>query len=241
MPECDIRQHGVFSYKLLERPLVTSPFLRLVRAIVDEIRRVLPTELDAISASSSRPSVSSDCWSRASLLQVLHIIRGKPVLYEQPHSNLLLFFFVERSVDKQAFDQLPFLTNCKPVLEADFRVMSVTGRADYAMAVDLLTEVVGADPITAEADMAHDGCCFVEQLRDLNVNPHVARTEACADSLVLAPIPADMRVTRRVSASANASKDVLNLRPATDDASWLRRIRLPVRVEQDRLQPGAVM
>jgi transposase len=67
------------------------------------------------------------------------------------------------------------LMDAKHCLPVGARLTKVSGSAEREVALDLLAEVPGRHQITVGADKGYDTAGFVEEARELNARPHVAR------------------------------------------------------------------
>jgi transposase len=82
------------------------------------------------------------------------------------------------------------LTENRHGLVVDVRVTQATGRAEREAAVEMLRRKPASRPATLGADRGYDTAGFVQQLRAMNVTPHVAQNDAYRRSAV------DARTTR---------------------------------------------
>ena len=110
-------------------------------------------------------------------------------------------------------------------LAVDGQITKATGTAEREAAVEMLEDVAGDRRVTVGTDKAYDTHGFVEQMREINVTPHVTQNTRGRSSAI------DGRTTRHegyvVSLRCRVSPDRRNLRlvedgggPAKDSLSW---------------------
>jgi transposase len=87
-------------------------------------------------------------------------------------------------------------------LVTDTRLTQATGTAEREAAVDMAEQIVGRDRhrVTVGADKAYDTQDFVEDLRELNVTPHVAQNNRTRSSAI------DGRTTRHAGYAISQRK-----------------------------------
>jgi len=102
---------GLFSYVSLESRVPKGHPLRRVRKIVDDALQSMDGALDAMYASTGRPSIAPERLIRALLLQVLYSVRSERMLVEQLDYNLLFRWFVGLSADEAVWDASTFSKN----------------------------------------------------------------------------------------------------------------------------------
>ena len=82
------------------------------------------------------------------------------------------------------------LTENRNGLIVDARLTQATGRAEREAAVDMLRQKPGSKRVSLGGDKGYDSCDFVEQLRGMNITPHVAQNDTNRHSAI------DERTTR---------------------------------------------
>jgi transposase len=82
------------------------------------------------------------------------------------------------------------LTENRNGLVVDVRVTQATGRAEREAAVEMLESKPASKKVTVGADRGYDTAAFVEELRQMNVTPHVAQNTTNRRSAI------DERTTR---------------------------------------------
>lgn len=90
---------ALFSYVSLEERIPARHPLRKVREIVNDALASLDTEFDRLYSSEGRPSIAPERLVRASLIQILFLVRSERQLMEQMHYNLLFRWFVGLGID----------------------------------------------------------------------------------------------------------------------------------------------
>src|SRR5437762_2043632 len=175
----------LFSYVNLEKRVRSDHPLRAIRGLVNEALVALEREFAALYAPIGRPSIPPEKLLRAMLLQAFYSIRSERQLMERLEFDLLFRWFVGIGVDDAAWDHSVFSKNRERLLEGD-------------IAAKLLAAVL-AQPkddrrtaITLGADKAYDAEDFVNELRSMNVTPHVAQNTTGRSSAV------DAHTTRHV-------------------------------------------
>jgi transposase len=112
-------QDGMFSYVSLGQRVPQDHPLRAVRKLTDTVLRSLNPELDALYASSGRPSIAPEYILRALLLQVFYSVRSERLLVEQIDYNLLFRWFVGLSMDDTVWNHAVFSKNRDRLLTSD--------------------------------------------------------------------------------------------------------------------------
>ena len=107
----DKTQTQVFSYVDLESRIPQSHPIRKIRAIANEVLRVLDSEFDQIYSSGGRPSIPPEHLLRASLLQWLYGVRSEINLMEQVDYNLMFRWFIGMEMDDEVWTPETFSMN----------------------------------------------------------------------------------------------------------------------------------
>lgn len=115
----DVRAERLSSYVIWEARVPASQSLRRIRAIVDQVLKVLWDDLEEMHAKTGRPSISPEKLLRARLLQALHSIRSKRHLMEQIDYNMLFRWSVGLSMDSAVWDAIVFTKNRDWLLARD--------------------------------------------------------------------------------------------------------------------------
>jgi len=115
----DCEQSGMFSYISAERRVPKDHPLRAVRTMADTALKQLSKGLDALYASSGRPSIPPERLLRALLLQVLYTVRSERLLMEQLDYNFLFRWFVGLSIDDPVWDVTVFTKNRDRLLKGE--------------------------------------------------------------------------------------------------------------------------
>jgi transposase len=121
--------HGetAFAYVSCESRVPPDHPLRIIRAIVDEVLKVLSPEFDALYAVTGRSSVPPEKLLRALLLQAFYSVRSERQLMEQLHYNLLFRWFVGLAIDAPVWDVTVFTKNRERLLKGDIAVKFMSG------------------------------------------------------------------------------------------------------------------
>jgi transposase len=112
----DHQQSGMFSYISAERRVPNDHPLRAIRIMVDAALKDSSWRLDAVYASSGRPSIPPEKLLRALLLQVLYTVRSERLLMEQLDYNFLFRWFVGLNIDDPVWDVTVFTKNRERLL-----------------------------------------------------------------------------------------------------------------------------
>ena len=108
MRGADQQQSHVFSYLSPEERVRKDHPLRAIRAMVDEVLKLLSRRFDAMYARVGRPSIPPEQLLRAQLLQMLYSIRSERLLMEEMDYNLLFRWFVGLNADDEVWDATTF-------------------------------------------------------------------------------------------------------------------------------------
>lgn len=101
----------MFSYVTAEQRVPKDHPLRAIRALVDEILRVMSPEFDGLYATVGRPSIPPERLLRAQLLQLFYSIRSERLLMEQLDYNILFRWFVGLEMDEPVWVPTVFTKN----------------------------------------------------------------------------------------------------------------------------------
>jgi len=107
----DRRSGELFSYLSIEERIRADHPLRTIREIVNEALEAISAELEALYASTGRPSIPPEMLLRATLLQAFYSIRSERQLMERLEFDLLFRWFVGLSPDEPAWDHSVFSKN----------------------------------------------------------------------------------------------------------------------------------
>jgi len=108
------------------------------------------------------------------------------------------------------------LTENRNGIVVDARLTQATGKAEREAALDMLKQKAASKTITLGADRGYDTAEFVEQLRKINVTPHVAQNNTNRRSAI------DGRTTRREGYAVSQRK-----RKRVEEVfGWLKTIAL---------------
>ena len=126
-------QLGFTVFTDLEDRIPSLHPLRSIRRMVDKALRDISSDIDALYASSGRPSIAPEILLRAQLIQILYAIPSERRLVEHLEYNLLLRWFVGLPLDKEVFHATTFTKNrnrllCSEIAEAFF--LAIRNQAD---------------------------------------------------------------------------------------------------------------
>jgi transposase len=110
------RQGGFIVLTSLEDRVPADHPLRAIRALVDAALEAMSPELEALYASSGRPSIAPEYLLRAQLIQILYAIPSERRLVEHLEYNLLLRWFVGVPMDEPLFHVTSFTKNRRRLL-----------------------------------------------------------------------------------------------------------------------------
>jgi transposase len=109
----------MFSYVSLEQRVPADHPLRAVRKLTDAVLLTLSPELDALYATSGRPSVAPEYILRALLLQVFYSVRSDRLLVEQIDYNLQFRWLVGLGMDDAVWNHAVFSRNRDRLLTSE--------------------------------------------------------------------------------------------------------------------------
>jgi transposase len=115
----DQRTDHLFSYLSPEQRVPMDHPLRAIRRMTDTALRRLSRQLEALYATTGRPSVPPEKLLRALLLQVLYSVRSERQLMEQLEYNLLFRWFVGLGMDDPVWTPTTFSKNRERLLDGD--------------------------------------------------------------------------------------------------------------------------
>ncbi len=107
----DEESGSLFSYVALEERVAAPHPLRKLRAVVNDALFSLDEDFNAVYVDFGRPSIAPERLIRASLLQILFLIRSERQLMEQMHYTLLIRWFVGLGVDDPVWVPTVFTKN----------------------------------------------------------------------------------------------------------------------------------
>jgi transposase len=90
---------SLFSYVDLEGRIPVRHLLRKIRQVVNEALASLDADFEALYTDFGRPSIAPERLIRASLIQILFLVRSERQLMEQLQYNLLFRWFVGLGID----------------------------------------------------------------------------------------------------------------------------------------------
>jgi transposase len=97
----------------------SSPRLREIRKLTDDVLRSLNAEFDALYSDQGRPSIAPEYVLRALLLQVFFSVRSERQLVEQINYNLLFRWFVGLGMDDAMWNHAVFSKNRDRLLTSE--------------------------------------------------------------------------------------------------------------------------
>jgi len=115
----DRQPAAMFSYVSAEQRVPQDHPLRAIRALVDDVLRVMSRDFDGLYARVGRPSIPPERLLRAQLLQIFYSIRSERLLMEQLDYNLLFRWFVGMDLDEPIWDPTVFTKNRDRLLNQD--------------------------------------------------------------------------------------------------------------------------
>ena len=154
----DGRTGVLSSYVDLESRVRKDHPLRVIRAVVNEALGAMEREIASLYSGTGRPSIAPEKLLRAMLLQAFYSIRSERQLMERIEFDLLFRWFVGLGIDDPVWDHSTFSH-----AERVAALAMIELRADRPAAV------------TLGADRGYDAAAFVNELRTLNIRPHVAQ------------------------------------------------------------------
>ena len=135
----DERQAILFSYRSIEDRIPADHPLRAMRRLVDPLLGELSPRLQALYATTGRPSIPPEQLLRALLLQALYTIRSERQLMEQLDYNLLFRWFLDMNADEPTFDASSFSRNRDRLLDHDVAAKFFAAVVDHARAAHLMS------------------------------------------------------------------------------------------------------
>ena len=113
---------------------------RKIRALVDSALHRMDAEMEAMYASTGRPSIAPERLLRAQLLMVLYSIRSERQLMEQLDYNLLFRWFVGLEMDDAVWDVTVFTKNRERLIAGQASQQLLAAVVEEARGHDLLSE-----------------------------------------------------------------------------------------------------
>lgn len=110
---------------------------RPLRVLVDGILRGMNHQLEAVYSKEGRPSIPPERLLRASLLQVLFMIRSERQRVEHIEYNLLYRWFVGLGIDDPVWDHSTFTQNRDRLLDNEMSGHFFAGVKQLAEWVEL--------------------------------------------------------------------------------------------------------
>jgi transposase len=93
--------------------------IRRIRVVVDAVLAELDDDLDAMYATSGRPSVPPEVLLKATILMAMYSIRSERAFCERLNYDLLFKWFLDLPIDARAFDPSTFSKNRRRLLDHD--------------------------------------------------------------------------------------------------------------------------
>jgi len=184
----DTRSGEPFSYVDLERRVRSDHPLRVIRTLTGAALQALSGDFAALYSGMGRSSISPEQLLRAMLLQPLYSIRPERLLMERLEYDLLFKWFVGLGVDDTVWDRSTFSKNRDRLLAGEIaakflnavlaqpRVKRLLSSEHFSVDGTLIEPRADRPlAITLGADKSYDAADFVEELRGMNVRPHVAQ------------------------------------------------------------------
>jgi transposase len=130
----------MYSYVTMERRIRRDHPARKIRELVDRALQGMDTSLDAMYATSGRPSIAPERLLRAQLLMILYSIRSERQLMEQLDYNLLFRWFVGLEMDDVVWDVTVFTKNRERLIAGEASQQLLVAVLGDARKLDLLSE-----------------------------------------------------------------------------------------------------
>ena len=155
----DERSGSLFSYVGIEGRLRPDHPLRAIRALRDETLAAMERELAPLYSRIGRPSIATQMLLRVMLLQAFYSVRSQSAGTEA----------------RLAFLGHALMENCCSLV-VDTCLTQADGHAERLAALAMIEKHADRPrAITLGADKGYDTFDFVNELRSMNVRPHVAR------------------------------------------------------------------
>ena len=186
----DNRSGELFSYVDLEAQVRRDHPLRPIRIIVNEALSVLEREFAALYSPIGRPSIPPEKLLRAMLLQAFYTIRSNDTHASTTDPDARLYRKGKGKETKLCFIGHGLMENRHGLL-VDACLTLADGHAERVAALHMIEPRADRPTaVTVGADKAYDAEDFVNELRSMNVTPHVAQNTRGRSSAV------DGRTTR---------------------------------------------
>src|SRR6267142_676615 len=102
------QQAGMFYYFRPEERVPSDHPLRAIKARADAALKAIGADLDALYASTGRPSIAPERLLKGQLLIALYSVRSDRAFCEQLDYNLLYRWFLDMALDDAGLDQSNF-------------------------------------------------------------------------------------------------------------------------------------
>ena len=109
----------MFVYVTTEQFVPKKHPLRTLKPLVDTALSKLDSELNALYASTGRPSIPPEYLLRGLVLQFLYSIRSFPLLMDHIQSDMAFRWFIGLSIEDKVWDQSVFSYNQDRLIKAD--------------------------------------------------------------------------------------------------------------------------
>src|SRR6266436_1480166 len=190
----DDQQEGMFSYISPEKRVPADHPLRPIRKMVDEILKEMSPKFRKLYSDVGRPSIAPERLLRSLLLQIFYSVRSERMLIEQLQYNLLFRWFVGMEMDEAVWNHAVFSKNRERFLT------EANGRAERDAAMLMAEALPSGKRVTLGGDKNYDTRALVEELRGMNITPHVAQNNTNRSSAI------DQRTTRHAGYEVSQRK-----------------------------------
>lgn len=143
----DETSRSLFSYVDLEARIPARHGLRKIRQVVNDALASLDAKLAALYTDFGRPSIAPERLIRASLLQILFLVRSERPLMEQMQYDVLFRWFVGLGIEDQVWVPAVFTKNRDRLL--------TTGMSRKVMAAILAHREIA--PLLSDEHFSVDG------------------------------------------------------------------------------------
>jgi transposase len=130
----------LFSYLSPDSRVRPDHPLRSIRAITDAALAEISPALDALYATSGRPSIPPEQLLRALVLQVLYTVRSERLLMEEIDYSILFRWFVGLGLDAPIWSHSTFSKNRDRLLRGDIAGAFFVAVQEQARAAGLLSD-----------------------------------------------------------------------------------------------------
>ena len=164
----------MFKYLSPQQRVSVDHPLRAIRALTDEALRSMSEQFERLYSMTGRVSIPPEQLLRRLLLQVLYTIRSERLLLEELDYNLLFRWSVGLNMDDPVSHPMTFTKNRDRLLGGEVATAFFDAVGRQARAAGMLA--ASAPPgSTLEGDKGYDVARFVDQVRALEVTPHIAQ------------------------------------------------------------------